>query len=481
MHTRSGSSLVLGGLVVTLISASGPQASAKSKSNGLESVRIDGVPHVTQRPDFCGEACVSMWLAKLGKPGDQDWVFEQSELDPSLGRGDYAPDLARALKNIGFHTGAGWYSVPADDDDVLETQFEALHADLMQGIPSIVCMHFGPEENSSEHFRLVLGYDAKTDEVLFHDPAEANGAYRRMARKRFLALWPLKYARDRWTLVRFRLEDTGQVQGGTRASSPGPADFAQHVMALKEKLPENFAVEISAPFVVTGDIGSQELHRWATGTVAWAVEKLKQDYFENDPDEILDIYLFRDAKSYQRYTRELFGDTPDTPYGYFSPAHRALIMNIGTGGGTLVHEIVHPFVRANFPDAPAWLNEGLGSLYEQSAERSGHIVGLTNWRLAGLQEAVRNRELPRFEALFAQSDSQFYNGATSNTNYGQSRYLLYYLQERGLLTDFYERFHDARKTDPTGYRTLQSVLKEKDMDAFQQRWEKWVLGLEFKG
>ena len=25
-----------------------------------------------------------------------------------------------------------------------------------------------------------------------------------------------------------------------------------------------------------------------------------------------------------------------------------------TGGGTLVHEIVHPFLRANFPECPAW-------------------------------------------------------------------------------------------------------------------------------
>ena len=41
-----------------------------------------------------------------------------------------------------------------------------------------------------------------------------------------------------------------------------------------------------------------------------------------------------------------------TPYGYYSAAHRALIMNIATGGGTLVHEIVHPFVRANFPQMP---------------------------------------------------------------------------------------------------------------------------------
>jgi len=34
-------------------------------------------------------------------------------------------------------------------------------------------------------------------------------------------------------------------------------------------------------------------------------------------------------------------------------------------------------------------NEGLASLYEQSAERDGRIIGQTNWRLRGLQSAIR--------------------------------------------------------------------------------------------
>ena len=31
------------------------------------SVLIEHVPHVKQKPDFCGEACCAMYLAKLGK------------------------------------------------------------------------------------------------------------------------------------------------------------------------------------------------------------------------------------------------------------------------------------------------------------------------------------------------------------------------------------------------------------------------------
>ncbi|HWT00177.1 MAG TPA: hypothetical protein VN256_08015 [Pyrinomonadaceae bacterium] len=254
------------------------------------------------------------------------------------------------------------------------------------------------------------------------------------------------------------------------------ADFARHVAALKKRLPgRGFTIVIQKPFVVVGD-GPPAAVRSQSETVRWAVDKLKQDYFTKDPAEILDVWLFKDEASYRKHTRQLFKDEPDTPYGYYSPEHKALIMNIATGGGTLVHEIVHPFIEANFPDAPPWLNEGLGSLYEQSGEQDGRIYGYPNWRLPGLQDAIRQSAVPTFKELTAMNSSAFYY-QDKGTNYGQSRYLLYYLQERGLLTRFYKEFHDRRKDDPTGYQTLQMILGESDMTAFQKKWEKFVLDL----
>jgi hypothetical protein len=259
------------------------------------------------------------------------------------------------------------------------------------------------------------------------------------------------------------------------------ADFARHIEQLKKKRQvRGFTILVQSPFVVIGD-GPPAAVKSQAETVRWAVEKLKQDFFEKDPAEILDIWLFKNEASYRKHTRLLFNDEPTTPYGYYSSEHKALIMNIETGGGTLVHEIVHPFVEANFPECPAWLNEGLGSLYEQSGEQDGHIYGYTNWRLPGLQEAIRQRALPSFKTLTATTTSAFYND-DKGTNYAQARYLCYYLQERGLLVRFYKEFYANRKVDPTGYKTLQSVLQETDMAAFQKKWEKFVLDLseEFK-
>ncbi|HEX7315320.1 MAG TPA: hypothetical protein VF297_15450 [Pyrinomonadaceae bacterium] len=256
------------------------------------------------------------------------------------------------------------------------------------------------------------------------------------------------------------------------------ADYARHVARLKKKLPSReFEIIVEKPFVVVGDGGRRAVEENARGTVRWAVTLLKKDYFTKDPNEILDIWLFKDSASYNKHARDLFGGEPTTPYGYYSPAHKSLVMNIETGGGTLVHEIVHPFVEANFPDCPAWLNEGLGSLYEQSGEQDGHIVGYTNWRLPGLQRAIRRGGLTPFEKLLALDGRAFYDDDAHGTNYAQARYLCYYLQERGLLTRFYRDFHANRAADPTGFDTLKKVLNETDMEAFQKNWEKFVLTL----
>jgi len=283
-----------------------------------------------------------------------------------------------------------------------------------------------------------------------------------------------------------------EMAPATPETAAGKADpFGEHLRALRAKVPEGFTVVVEPPFVVIGDEEPAMVRLRARETVRWAVQRLKALYFEKDPGKILDIWLFKDDASYERHAHEIFGDDPTTPFGYFSQTHGALIMNIRTGGGTLVHELVHPFMAANFPECPAWFNEGLGSLYEQSAERpstgsgpraesrgDGQIVGLTNWRLKGLQETIQAGKAPSFKALTATSDYQFYN-EDKGTHYAQARYLCYWLQEKGLLAKFYREFRAGAKDDPTGYETLKRVLGEEDMDAFKKRWEAFVLGLRF--
>ncbi|MBW2457313.1 MAG: C39 family peptidase, partial [Deltaproteobacteria bacterium] len=244
-------------------------------------VLIEGVPHVEQKPDFCGEAAAEMALRHFGKPYHQDQVFALSGMPPARGMGATTRELRTALTGAGFEVGPVWHTVAANNASAeLDQLFGQLHADLAAGVPSIVCMHYSDRPHTTEHFRLVLGYDGETGEVIYHEPAEPGGAYRRMDRAAFLKLWPLKYARDRWTVVRFALKPT-QLRNPPKLPAHSPADFAQHVMALKKRLPEGFTIVVEPPFVVIGNDTAERVKRSATGTVRWAVTMLKQDYFRH--------------------------------------------------------------------------------------------------------------------------------------------------------------------------------------------------------
>jgi len=444
-------------------------------------VLTEDVPHVRQKPDFCGEACVEMWLRKLGHRIDQDDVFNVAGVDPELGRGCRTPELLKALSRLGFKPGKTFYPFSSSKAaKEVEKLWSALHTDLKDGIPSIVCMRTSDGRSATEHFRLVLGYDAGKDEVVYHEPAGDKAAYRRMKRSRFLDLWPLKYATDKWTVIRLRLE-TGRIRAVPRPKEQQhtDADYAQHVRAVRKELPHRgFTLVLEKPFVVVGDESPAIVRMRAEQTVRWATVRLKAQYFEKDPEDIIDIWLFKDKSSYRKYALELFGDRPSTPFGYFSDEHNALVMNIATGGGTLVHEMVHPFVAANFPVCPAWFNEGLASLYEQSRGRGNKIWGLTNWRLAGLQKAVRAGRVPSFKELTGTTDHEFYR-EDKGTNYAQARYLCYYLQEKGRLENYYRQFRKNANRDPTGYETLKDILGAEDMVAFKKEWEAYVLKLRF--
>lgn len=57
--------------------------------------------------------------------------------------------------------------------------------------------------------------------------------------------------------------------------------------------------------------------------------------------------------------------------------------------------------------------------------------------------------------------------------------VLYYLQEKSLLTSYYRRFSTEHDSDPTGERILVQVLGAPSLGAVQRAWEGFVMALHF--
>ena len=70
--------------------------------------------------------------------------------------------------------------------------------------------------------------------------------------------------------------------------------FSNHLAALRQSAPPGFSIVTARPFIVLGDEPADIVQMRAEKTVKWAVDMLKQDYFTRDPDEQIDVWLFKD-------------------------------------------------------------------------------------------------------------------------------------------------------------------------------------------
>ena len=261
---------------------------------------------------------------------------------------------------------------------------------------------------------------------------------------------------------------TANVSAGT----PTKEDLEKRVEELEKKLDgQGFKVIAEAPFVIVGDESLTKVKSRAN-FVRWIVRLIEADYFGKQPDKLIEIWLFKNKTTYMAGAKKFFDDEPNTPYGYYSSDDNALVMNIGPGAGTLSHELVHPYIEANFPASPSWFNEGLASLYEQPREKEGHMWGTTNWRLPGLQSMIKKKTLPSLKTLLTSTRDGFYEAEYDA--YAYARFLCQYLQDHGKLRDFYKKFVEDK--DTTGQAALEAVLEMKLAD-FEPVFQKWAMSL----
>ncbi len=238
-------------------------------------------------------------------------------------------------------------------------------------------------------------------------------------------------------------------------------------------------VEIrSGVFVIVTDGGRETLDR-AAGTVSRVSAALYRQFFAKRTERPLKVFAFAGKSSYDKFVRETYGKDPSTPYGFYMPSDRSMVMNLATGTGTLAHELVHPLIEEDFAAVPAWFNEGFASLFEQSTyDEDGSIRGLVNWRLRGLQPALRDGSAPKLDEVMSTSRSEFY-GSGSGLNYAVARYLCLHLQERDLLGKFYKTFREKHKDDPSGKATLKEITGKSPAE-LQDEWAAWALKLNFE-
>ena len=265
---------------------------------------------------------------------------------------------------------------------------------------------------------------------------------------------------------------------GERTFAVEESDWQRTEAALRGRVPADFPIIRSDPFLVTGDVGEAKVRRLVERTIGPCTRALYHDFFEKRPDFVITTFLFGDDTSYRTWSKKLFGREPTTKFGYYLHTEQALVMNIATGSGTLVHEMVHPLMAVDFPQSPTWFNEGMGSLFEQCRVVEGPgLRGLVNWRLPILQRAVGTEKYISLDELLATGRPEFY-GPNQGVHYAEARYLLMYAQERGLLKGLYRHFRSHVQEDPTGRLSLEAAFG-KPLSEVESDWLTWTKTLRW--
>lgn len=289
------------------------------------------------------------------------------------------------------------------------------------------------------------------------------------------------------------LPPQGTVAAPTPSAStkPGPGeppyDLAADLEARKDVVRDTVGKQarfetVEGVFLIapaTGAFGA------SAAVAKQAIAAYYHGRFDTRPTKAITVLLFDTAPPYEAYCKARWSKPCGTPYGFYAPADRTIVMNAGPGIGTLTHELVHPIVEADFPGAPTWIDEGVASLYEAFAfTKPGEIRGQKNWRHPALKAALLARgksfpggpaPYPSLSRLIGMSNTEF-RGSKEGLNYATARYFCQWLESKGKLWAFYHAFRDGYDKDPTGEKAFVAVMG-KSPAALDDEWAQWVISL----
>jgi hypothetical protein len=237
------------------------------------------------------------------------------------------------------------------------------------------------------------------------------------------------------------------------------------------ELPELGTIEHGrARVVVRGDLAKARA-REAVQLVDQVIADVERRFTRpaEHADAPVTLCVLHDDASYRDVAGTL-GDIP-SPWGFYRPDRRVAIANFGQSIGNLRHELVHPLIGDDFPEIPAWLNEGVAALYGTARPTKRGFEFLVNYRLRDLQRALAKGELPSIGELAESTDADI-RGPRAGMYYAYARYVLLFLDRKGKLDATYAALRDASGDVAKQRRILEAAVDE---HAFRA----WARGLRY--
>src|ERR1051325_11662289 len=89
-------------------------------------------------------------------------------------------------------------------------------------------------------------------------------------------------------------------------AAPTDEQLQERKVALEKKLAkQGFTVVVSPPFVIVGDESSKKASS-RVSFVNWVIDLIEKDFFAKKPDKVIEIWLFRNEKTYRAGAKKYF-------------------------------------------------------------------------------------------------------------------------------------------------------------------------------
>lgn len=248
---------------------------------------------------------------------------------------------------------------------------------------------------------------------------------------------------------------------------------ARRAAVIRQQFPRRYRVIVHRPFVIVGDFEESHLRSVYAHTILPTARGLHAEYFARHPMQPVTILMISNTRAYQAYARSTQHSAYANYYGYYRRDQQLVVVNAATGSGTLAHELTHVLTDVDFPNMPQWFNEGFAALHEEVQVRpaDGFVRGLPNWRLRSVAAALETRQLQTIHSLVT---SIRLRPAHEQLDCAHARLICLFLQQQGLLAEFYQRLRKDVVDDPSGAATLQEVLGGRAWPEIETEFRVWL-------
>jgi hypothetical protein len=208
--------------------------------------------------------------------------------------------------------------------------------------------------------------------------------------------------------------------------------------------------------------------------------RLSSKYFDSLKfSTVFPVYLAGGSfnrNSYSRFlqfAQKVHFRSPGPRVAYYSPYDKSIMAWMPTGGGTLIHELVHALMDNEFPGAPAWLSEGMASMHEEMDNTT--FEPKNNYRLYYIDEYTKRFQCSfGIEKLLAIEAESFNKDPGSMLYSAFARYFSMYLHEKGVLEKVYKAFRAHPDLTITAQKEILEKVTQQSIEVLQSGWEMYI-------